>query len=81
MKISQVALCRVLHDADNLDPLPLKKVTEATSRPSMLQQMLFTSNQSEDLSVHENESKEWMSLAKSRSQFGVEHHLTKESAK
>ena len=40
-------------DIDNPDPSPLKKVIELTSKPPMLQWMLSTSNQREDLSVHE----------------------------
>lgn len=47
-------------DADNSDPLPLKKATEPPTKPSMLQRTPSTSNRSEDLLVHENDVEKGM---------------------
>ena len=65
----------VVVDADNPDPVPIKRVTESASRPSMLQQTPSTSNQREGLSVHEiNMEKGVDEFSKIMDQFGVEHH-------
>ena len=56
-------------------------VTKPKSKPSMLQWTPSTSNQSEDLSVHEIEVKKGMDeFSKVMDQFGEEHHWTNESA-
>jgi len=42
-------------DADNPDPLPIKKPTEPTNKHSLPQRTSLVSSRSEDVSVHEND--------------------------
>ena len=77
--ISISSLPRVV-DADNPDPSLLKKVTKPTCKPSMLQWMPSTFNQSENLSIHEIYVEKGMDkFSKILNQFGEEHYWTKES--
>lgn len=47
-------------DADNPDPLPLKKPTESTNKQLLPQRTSLVSNRSEDISVHENDVEKGM---------------------
>ena len=76
-EIVSSSLPRVV-DADNPDPSLLKKVTKPTCKPSMLQWMPSTFNQSENLSIHEIYVEKGMDkFSKILNQFGEEHYWTK----
>lgn len=73
-------------DADNPDPIPVRKPTESLSKQSLPQRTSLTSNRSEDLSVHENDVEKGMDeFTKVMNQIikreeGVSHQMRRNSS-
>ena len=73
-------------DADNSDPIPLRKPTESLNKQSLPQRASLTSNRSEDLSVHENDVEKGMDeFTKVMNQIikreeGVSHQMRRNSS-
>ena len=73
-------------DADNPDPIPIKKTSESLNKQSLPQRTSLTSNRSEDLSVHENDVEKGMDeFTKVMNQIikreeGVSHQMRRNSS-